>query len=452
MRFALRTTLAAAAAAPLAAAPAAGQEDWFLQRVATGLSRPVFVAAPPGDLERAFIVEQRSGSVGRIRILELDTLTVLPTPFLSISPVATGFEEGLLGLAFHPDYASNRTFFVHYTNSSGNIVIARYQADADDANLADPGTATTVLIVDHPSAFNHNGGWLGFGPDGYLYATLGDGGGSNDGDNNAQDITDNLLGSILRLDVDGDDFPADPNRNYAIPADNPFVGITGDDEIWAYGLRNPFRASFDRATGDLYIGDVGQGAREEVDVQPAASAGGANYGWRLREGTIATPSGGVGGPKPPGAIDPIFDYTHEPEEEFWGISVIGGYVYRGAITTLRGRYFFSDYLNARLFSLRWDGSDPLLFDGTNYTELTDHGDDPRFVPDVGTLEEVSSLGEDGASNLYVMTIPGDVFRLTPLAVTPGAAGLGPLLPAALAAAAWLGLRRARPRTRGRPPG
>jgi glucose/arabinose dehydrogenase len=444
MWLALRSSLAAAVAAPLAAAPAAGQEDWFLQRVATGLDRPVFATAPPGDLERVFIVEQRDGNVGRVRILELDTLTVLPTPFLSVSPVAAGVEEGLLGMAFHPDYASNRTFFVHYTNSSGNIVIARYQTQAGDPNLADPTTATTVLTVSHPGQSNHNGGWLGFGPDGYLYVALGDGGGGNDPGNNAQDIESNLLGKILRLDVDGDDFPAEPNRNYAIPPDNPFVDITGDDEIWAYGLRNPFRASFDRATGDLYIGDVGQGAREEVDVQPSASAGGENYGWRLREGTIATPTGGVGGPKPPGAIDPIFEYTHDFEQEIWGISVIGGYVYRGAIKELRGRYIFADYWTARLWSLRWDGSDPLLFDGTNYGEFTDHADDPRFIPDFGTLGEISSFGEDGARNLYVTTVGGDVFRLTPLAVTPGAAGLGPLLPAALAAAAWLGLRRARP--------
>jgi glucose/arabinose dehydrogenase len=443
VRSLLRTSLAAAGLGGLLAAPAAGQEDWFLQRVATGLARPVFVTAPPGDLGRVFVVEQRSGSVGRIRILELDTLTVRATPFLSISPVATGNEEGLLGMAVHPDYASNRTFFVHYTNSSGNIVIARYQADAGDPNLADPGTATTVLAVAHPGQSNHNGGWLGFGPDGYLYVALGDGGGSNDPGNNAQDITSNLLGKILRLDVDGDDFPVDPNRNYAIPPDNPFVGVTGDDEIWAYGLRNPFRASFDRATGDFYIGDVGQGAREEVDVQPAGSAGGENYGWRLREGTIPTPTGGVGGAKPPGAIDPIFEYTHDSQQEIWGVSVIGGYVYRGAITELRGRYMFADFLTARIWSLRWDQSDPSGFDGTNYTDFVDHADDPRFIPDAGTLAQISSFGQDAARNLYVTTVTGEVFRLTPLAVTPGASALGPLLPAALAAAAWLGLRRRR---------
>jgi glucose/arabinose dehydrogenase len=443
MPFELRALLGVAnLGALVAATPAAAQEDWFLQRVATGLARPVFVTAPPGDLERAFIVEQRSGNIGRIRILELDTLTVRPTPFLSISPVATQNEEGLLGLAFHPDYATNRSFFVHYVNSAGNIVIARYQADESDPNLA-VATATPVLTVAHPGAANHNGGWIGFGPDGYLYIALGDGGGSNDPNNNAQDITNNLLGKILRLDVDGDDFPADANRNYAIPPDNPWVGVTGDDELWAFGLRNPFRASFDRATGDLYIGDVGQNTREEVDVHPAGSPYGSNYGWRLREGTIANPANGVGGPKPPFAIDPIFEYPHDSQQEIWGISVIGGYVYRGAIKELRGRYIFADYWTARIWSLRWDESDPSVFDGTNYTDFVDHAEDPRFIPDVGDLAEITSFGEDAARDLYVMTLAGDVFRLTPLAVTPGAVALGPLLPAALAAAGWLALRRAR---------
>jgi hypothetical protein len=299
----------------------------------------------------------------------------------------------------------------------------RYQVSADP-DVADPGSATPVLSYGQPQS-NHNAGWIGFGPDGYLYIASGDGGGSHDNDaghtpgtGNAQDLTDNLLGKILRIDVDGDGFPGDAQRNYAIPADNPFVGVPGDDEIWAFGLRNPWRASFDAQTGDLYIGDVGQGTCEEIDVQPASSGGGENYGWRLREGTLATIGGGVGGAPPLGAIDPILDYSHggteacsDPGPAFTGISITGGYVYRGPIPVLDGRYFFADYGTSELWSLVWDGSDPSAFDGTNYTDLTDHTGDPDFAPDVGSLDSVVSFGEDEARNLYVLDLDGDVFRL-----------------------------------------
>jgi hypothetical protein len=268
---------------------------------------------------------------------------------------------------------------------------------------------------------------------------LGDGGSANDPGDRAQDTTDQWLGKVLRVDVDRDDFPADPTRNYGIPPDNPFVGEAGDDEIWAYGLRNPWRASFDRLTGDFWIGDVGQGAREEIDLQPAGSAGGANYGWRLREGTLATPT--VGGPKPPGAIDPLYDYPHGsgPLE---GHSVTGGVVYRGPIASLQGRYLFADFFTARVWSLRWDGSDPALFDGTNYTDFVDFGDDPRFVPDAGVLAQVTSFGEDAQGNVYLTCLGGDVFRLTSLAPpVPGPGALAPaLLPLALAATGVFALR------------
>jgi glucose/arabinose dehydrogenase len=422
-------------AALLCAAPAAGQ-GFFVERVATGLVNPVFAAAPPGDGGRLFIVEQFRSETGHIRILDLATLTVLALPFLSVYPVATGFEQGLLGLAFHPDYAANRFFYVNFTEASGTTVVRRYTTRSGNPNLANANSAHTVLTVFQPAA-NHNGGWLGFGPDGYLYVPLGDGGGANDLSNNAQDLTENLLGKILRIDVDGDDFPADPDRNYAIPPDNPFVGVEGDDEIWAYGLRNPWRASFDRLTGDLYLGDVGQNFREEIDVQRNSSPGGENYGWRLREGTIATP--GVGGPKPPGAIDPIYDYPHGG----LGNAVIGGYVYRGPIAELRGRYFFAESYGLGLQSLVWDRSHPAGFDGTNYTDLVNHDGDPRFTPDAGELSSITSFGEDALGNLYVTSLSGDVFRVTPLgASVPGPAALGwPLLPAALLAAVWLAARR-----------
>ncbi|MCZ6816143.1 MAG: PQQ-dependent sugar dehydrogenase, partial [Planctomycetota bacterium] len=280
-------------------------------RIATGLNRPVFVTSPAGDVDRLFVVEQHTG---RIRIISLGDGTINGTAFLTVTGLATGNEQGLLGLAFHPDYAANGFLYVNFTANDGTTHIRRYTASSDP-NLADPASALTILTYSQPQS-NHNGGWLGFGPDGYLYIATGDGGGGNDNDTghtastgNAQDVMDNLLGKILRLDVNGDDFPIDANRNYAIPPDNPFVGVAGDDEIWAYGLRNPWRASFDRRTGDFYIGDVGQREREEINVLPGSSIGGENYGWRLREGMIATPN--VGGARPPGAIDPIFDYSRE---------------------------------------------------------------------------------------------------------------------------------------------
>jgi len=414
-------------AAALLAHDAAAQ-SFRMERVATGLARPVFLTAPPGDSERVFIVEQHTG---RIRILRLADHTLLATPFLTVSGLATGSEQGLLGLAFHPDHASNGYFYVYYTDTSWDTNVVRYQVSADP-DVADAGSATPVIGWGQPQA-NHNAGWMAFGPDDLLYIASGDGGGSHDDDadhtlgtGNAQDTTDNALGKILRIDVDGDDFPADPLRNYAVPAGNPFVGQTGDDEIWAYGLRNPWRNSFDRATGDLYIADVGQNTCEEIDVQPAASAGGENYGWRLREGVLATPTGGVGGPAPAGAIDPIFDYPHtapdcsQPGPAFTGISVTGGYVYRGPVAELSGRYFFADFGTANLWSLVWDGSSPATFDGTNYTDLTDHSGDPRFTPDAGSIGLVSSFGEDDAGNLYVLDLGGDVFALPEPAAGPAA--------------------------------
>jgi glucose/arabinose dehydrogenase len=418
----------------------AAGEDFRVERVATGLSLPLYLTAPPDDPTRVFIVEQRVGSTGRIRVLELPSLSL--STFVEIPGLATGNEQGLLGMAFHPDYASNGFFYVNYTDAGDTTQIVRYQVSGMP-DLADAGSATAVLAIAQPQP-NHNGGWMGFGPDGLLYIASGDGGGSSDNDaghtagtGNGQDTTDNLLGKILRIDVDGDDFPADPSRNYAIPASNPFVGSAGDDEIWSYGLRNPWRASFDRETGDLYIADVGQAAREEIDVQPAASSGGENYGWRLREGVIATTAGGVGGASPPGAIDPIYDYAHGGGDTA-GNSVTGGYVYRGSADSLRGEYFFADFINDRIWSLRWDGSNPSGFDGTNTTSFTDWSDDPVFAPDQGIIENVTSFGEDAAGNLYIVTRGGDVFRITPVTSLPAlglewVAGLALLL-------AGLGLR------------
>ncbi|MFN2376776.1 MAG: sorbosone dehydrogenase family protein [Candidatus Binatia bacterium] len=378
-------------------------------RVADGLDRPVYATAPAGDTERLFIAEQHSG---RIRILDLASGTIHATDFLDLGGLATGNEQGLLGLAFHPDYDVNGFFYVNLTATGGDTEIRRYQVSADP-DVADPQSALPVLGYDQPQT-NHNGGWLGFGPDGYLYVASGDGGGSNDsssghtvGIGNAQDITSNLLGKMLRLDVDGDDFPADAARNYAIPASNPFVNKTGDDEIWSYGLRNPWRASFDRANGNFYFGDVGQSSREEINVQPAASVGGENYGWRLREGTIENPV--VGGPRPEGAIDPIYDYTRG-DGAFQGFAVTGGYVYRGPIAEIQGHYFFADYATERIWSLIYDGSAPETFDGSNYTGLVDRT--AELAPGGGlSINEIASFAEDGLGRLYIVDLGGEIFRI-----------------------------------------
>ncbi len=307
--------------------------------VVTGLKRPVFVTAPPGDRDRLFLVEQHTG---RIKILKLGTGTVNPSPFLEIHGVATAGEQGLLGLAFHPNYAGNGFLYVNFVApggafDSGITHVRRYKVSAANPDVADPTSATTVLTIDQPFE-NHNGGWLGFGPrDGFLYVATGDGGDANDPDNRAQNLGD-LLGKMLRIDVNGDDFPGDATRHYAIPASNPFHNRTNArGEIWAFGLRNPWRNSFDRQTGDFYIADVGQDQVEKVNFQPASSAGGENYGWRPKEGSRRTP--GITDPIPPRVTDPIHEYTHAE-----GRSVIGGYAYRGSqIPGLQGTFFFADH-------------------------------------------------------------------------------------------------------------
>lgn len=372
------------------------------RRLSAGLSKPLFCTMAPGDYNRLFVVEQD----GRIKILRLGDNSV--TTFLDInSLLATGGERGLLGLAFHPQYASNRKFYVNYTGTdAGALHIVEYQARAGLPEQANAASARPILTFTHPQS-NHNGGWLGFGPDGYLYISTGDGGNAYDmgtghttDTGNAQDITNNLLGKILRIDVNQDSFPADSTRNYGIPPTNPFVGITGDDEIWAFGLRNPWRCSFDRQTGDLYIGDVGQGTREEIDFQPAGAAGGRNYGWRLREGTIETPMSGIGGPSPSGAIEPVYDYAHGAGP-LQGNSVTGGYVYRGPIQPLRGIYFFADF-RGRIWSFRMNGSTIQEF--TDWTTA--------LKPAVGTITNISSFGEDNWGNLYIIDyFDGEIYGL-----------------------------------------
>ena len=366
---------------------AAGSAAIVADLVASGLSNPLFAASPPGDPDRLFIVEQHSG---RIRILDLTTGRLNGDFFLDLpdAGLVAGGEQGLLGLAFHPAYAANGLFYVNLTNAAGDTEIREYRRA--DANHADPASARAVLGYDQPFE-NHNGGWLGFGPDGFLYIGSGDGGSGGDPQNNAQNPA-SLLGKILRIDVNSDAFPADPARNYAIPAGNPFAGATpGADEVWALGLRNPWRASFDTAAGDLWIGDVGQGAREEIDVIPAGQ-GGLNFGWRFREGTQA-----FSGAAPAGLTEPVVDYGRAS-----GVSVTGGYVYHGP-GGADGLYFYADFGSANLWSLRLAG-------GQAQDVINRNG---QLVVSGGDFDQIASFAVDGRGRLYAVGLDGDIHRLTP---------------------------------------
>ncbi len=369
------------------------QNSMSIELVSFEFDRPVYATHAPGEPDRLFVAEQHTGN---IRILDLQTGLTNATPFLTVTGISTGGEQGLLGLAFHPNYAANGRFFVYSTTPDNQKLVEEYtRATPDVANPA----PTTILQLTQKSSPFHNGGWLGFGPDGFLYVSVGDG----DFPNNGQDITDNLLGKILRIDIDGDDFVADANRNYAIPNSNPFVGMSGEDEIFAYGLRNPWRCSFDRSTGDLYIGDVGDDEWEEIDILFADSHGGENFGWDIREGA----NGGSGSD----LIDPIYDYAHGfgPTE---GFAVTGGYVYRGPISDIQGHYFFIDFVTNRLWSFQFDGTqDPSTFDGNNITNFIDWADDISI--DVGgNLSSISSFAEDSVGNLYLVNLAGGIYRIT----------------------------------------
>jgi len=381
------------AIAPAAFAQTGGFNGIYFDRVATGLDQTVYATSAPGDPNRLFVLEKDSGN---IEILDVATGTTTGT-FLNVSGISGGGERGLLGLAFHPDYVTNGLFYVNYTDSNGDTKVEEYSRL--NANQADAGSGRDILTINQPFS-NHNGGWMDFGQDGLLYIGTGDGGGANDPQNNALDITNNLLGKMLRIDVNGDDFTADPTRNYAIPNSNPFVGATGDDEIFAYGLRNPWRNSFDRATGDLWIADVGQNAREEINVLLNGTDG-QNYGWDQREGTL--------GAALAGAIDPIYDYDHGVGA-LEGFSITGGYVYRGPISELDGHYFFADFATDNLWSLKLDGNDDTLFDGTNFSDFINWTD--LVNTDVGVdIGSISSFAEDGNGNLYIISLNGDIFRL-----------------------------------------
>jgi glucose/arabinose dehydrogenase len=363
-------------AATLAVAPRAAHAAVQVVSVATSIPNAVAIVDAGDRSGRLFVVRQTG------TIVILNGSTRLATPFIDLSGIISCCgERGLLNIAFHPDYETNGLFDVYYTNTSGNVVVARYSVSADP-NVADAASGQIVLTIAHPSFDNHNGGGLIFGPDGYLYISVGDGGSGCDPNGNGQN-TGVLLAKMLRIDVDGDDFPGDPNRNYAIPPTNPFVGVAGNDEIWDYGLRNPFRFSFDRQTGDLWIGDVGQGEWEEVDMEPAGSSGGINYGWRCREGLHPSSDSGcdTSGCPSTGFTDPLFDYQH-----LGGLCAItGGYRYRGAeVADLAGKYVYADYCLGSIF-VATEGM------GGSWSSTT---------LSTGQTLMVTSFGEDEAGELY----------------------------------------------------
>ena len=366
-------------------------------RLTTGLDSPVFAASAPGDPNRLFVIEQHTGA---IKILDLATNTVLATPFLDIpdNQLAAGDEQGLLGLAFSPDYATSGKYYVNLTNAAGDTEIWEYTRGANpDVSST---TRKLVLSFDQPAA-NHNGGWMGFGPDGYLYIASGDGGGGNDPNNQAQNIN-SLLGKILRIDVSGDDFPTDAGRNYAIPDGNPFAGVAGADEVFAIGLRNPWRISFDTVTGDMLIGDVGQGAREEINFVSAGTLGGRNFGWVVMEGDRVNDTTRPGNPpaNSPLFTDPVYDYAHGfgPDQ---GNTVIGGYVIRGPDAGAQGLYIFADFISGNIWTM-------LAGDGSATDVIRRNG---QIETSAGTLDLVVSFALDGQNRLYAIGLDGEIYRL-----------------------------------------
>lgn len=338
-------------------------------------NQPLDLQSPNDGTDRVFVVEKR----GRIVVLENDPNTTAGTDFLNLSGISTASEQGLLGLTFHPNYNSNGNFYVFYTPTAGLAVVSRFSV-SDDANVADAGSEEVILEISQPQT-NHNGGQIAFGPDGLLYIAVGDGGGGGDPDNNAQNRS-NLLGNILRIDVDNQE----NGSNYAIPPSNPFRNDTSiRPEIYAYGLRNPWRMSFDVQDGTLWTADVGQGAREEINT----IVSGGNYGWKILEGTTYF----SGDCETSGLEAPVFEYGHDNGDR----SITGGFVYRGAaVPSLVGKYVYGDFVSGRIWALDT---------ASNTNELLL---EPRL--------SISSFGTDNENELYVCDFGGSIYKLGLVAV------------------------------------
>lgn len=359
-------------------------------QVGSGLGALVFATAAPGDAGRLFLLTKG----GVLRSLDLATGAAQQVADLSAEIDDAG-EQGLLGLAFHPEFWGNGKLYLYLTNNAGDMELREYTVDPADQGALLASSMRVLLTVPQPgTATNHKAGWIGFGPDGRLHIATGDGGPGGDPNNTGQNPND-LLGSILRIDVDRDDFPADAARNYGIPAGNPFAnGIGGAPEVWAHGLRNPYRDSFDRGTGALWIADVGQGRREEINI----GAPGANFGWKLYEGDLTYPGGLPAGTLPPGITGPVFAYGRGAGDQ----SVTGGHVHRGPESGLTGSYIFGDFVSGRVWRL-FDADDDGVFQAGERGEI--------LAASVMGARTLTSFAEDAEGRLYAIGIDGRVLRL-----------------------------------------
>ena len=359
-----------------------------VEQLATGFDRPVWAGVPAGVKGKLWVMEQQ----GKVWIVDEKTGKQEPQPFLDVSADVTtkGGEEGLLGLAFSPDFIKTGRFYINYTDKEKQTCIVRLTSA--DGKTTD--RASQEVLLKYPSEFeNHNGGWIAFGPDKMLYIGNGDGGAGDDPNRRGQAL-DSLLGKILRIDVSAD-------QGYKSPPDNPFINRKdAKPEIWAYGVRNPWRCSFDRKTGDFWIGDVGQNRWEEINYRPAGSKSGVNFGWRLREADKENPKKEVGGPLPSGAVDPVYVYNHGMNDNE-GLSVTGGYVYRGPIKALQGRYIFGDYQNPRIWSF-------MLKNG-KASDFKDHT--KNLQPPSGRINLISSFAEDNEGNVIIVDHTGSIYRI-----------------------------------------
>jgi len=383
----MRHTLLAAAflSAVLPAAAKPGVET-----VATGFNRPLWVGAPSTVKDRLWVIEQD----GKIWIIDSKTGEKQKEPFLDITEQVRrrGNEEGLLGLAFAADFEKSGRFYVNFVDKQQNTRISRFKASGPKFDTADKSSQEVLLSYKQPYD-NHNGGWIGFGPDGMLYIGNGDGGAGDDPPNNGQK-KDTFLGKILRIDVS-------PDTGYEVPKDNPFAGKDEyKPEIFALGVRNPWRCSFDRKTGDFWIGDVGQNKWEEINYLPKGKGAGSNFGWRLREADKPNPNKGIAGDKPENNVEPVYVYQHGGKDDE-GLSVTGGYVYRGPVKELEGRYIFGDYNNRRVWSF--------MLKGDKATDFEDHTKD--FQPKEARLGMISSFGEDPQGNVYIVDQGGAILRI-----------------------------------------
>ncbi|MCC6319858.1 MAG: PQQ-dependent sugar dehydrogenase [Phycisphaerales bacterium] len=398
----LRFVLAAAGSALAASVALATPPARTVQFV--DVPQPIAMAATPADPDYLYIC-QRPGVVSAVNI---STKIVEPLPVLDITPgVSLTNDDGLLGIAFDPNYATNRYFYINYNDLNSHIVLERHRMQPGSRTV-EPGSAT--IIWRYPRPLGHNGGWIGFCPvNNLLYITSGDGdpGGLPDPVGRAQDTVDQPMGKILRINPSSDDFPSDPMRNYAIPPANPFVGVVGDDEIWAYGVRNPWRAAFDPLNGDFIFGDVGADFWEEVNFEPASSPGGRNYGWACMEGNHCTISTACtcGDPS---LTPPIYEYPHPT-----GTAVTGGCIYRGpSIPALQGVYIFADLFRAKIWSMRVGPSGAV-------SEFTDRS--AEFVPAATSspINFIATFGQDAAGEVYIANLfQGRIYKIVPYPCAP----------------------------------